>query len=157
MLILKIKHHSKLTKLPIFIPCIYRSVARVRVLLIELLHHGVALYAEKATFDFRTVGIALDQIGCQSTATGKSHFLLFILLYCNMDDASKAMYVPQVVIVPLWNGVLFFLRLPNGQYGPVSQLSRSEKCCTGPFNWGEAHCAGEKVKRKIGLFQRKSL
>ena len=51
----------------------------------------------------------------------------------------------------------FFLRLPNGQYGPVSQLSRSEKCCTGPFNWGEAHCAGEKVKRKIGQFQRKSL
>ena len=51
----------------------------------------------------------------------------------------------------------FFLRLPNGQYGPVSQLSRSEKCCTGPFNWGGAHCAGEKVKRKIGQFQRKSL
>ena len=48
-------------------------------------------------------------------------------------------------------------RLPNGQYGPVSQLSRSEKCCTGPFNWGGAHCAGEKVKRKIGQFQRKSL
>ena len=55
------------------------------------------------------------------------------------------------------NKCFFFLRLPNGQYGPVSQLSRSEKCCTGPFNWGEAHCAGEKVKRKIGLFQRKSL
>ena len=48
----------------------------------------------------------------------------------------------------------FFLRLPNGQ---VSHLSRSEKCCTGPFNWGGAHCAGEKVKRKIGQFQRKSL
>ena len=48
----------------------------------------------------------------------------------------------------------FFLRLPNGQYGPVSQLSRSEKCCTGPFNWGEAHFAGEKVKRKIGLQER---
>ena len=53
--------------------------------------------------------------------------------------------------------LFFFLRLPNGQYGPVSQLSRSEKCCTGPFNWGGAHCAGEKVKRKIGQFQRKSL
>ena len=26
---------------------------------------------------------------------------------------------------------IFFPRLPNGQYGPVSQLSRSEKCCTG--------------------------
>ena len=46
----------------------------------------------------------------------------------------------------------FFLRLPYGQYGPVSQLSRSEESCTGPFNWGEAHCAGEKVKRKIGPF-----
>ena len=53
--------------------------------------------------------------------------------------------------------LFFFPRLPNGQYGPVSQLSRSEKRCTGPFNWGEAYCAGEKVKRKIGLFQRKSL
>ena len=52
---------------------------------------------------------------------------------------------------------LFFLRLPIGQYGPVSQLSRSEERCTGPFNWGEAHCAGEKVKRKIGPFLRKSL
>ena len=50
----------------------------------------------------------------------------------------------------------FFLRLPNGQYGPVSQLSRSEKCCTGPFNWGEAHCAGENVKRRTGPFLRKS-
>ena len=58
---------------------------------------------------------------------------------------------------PKLSNVFFFLRLPNGQYGPVSQLSRSEKCCTGPFNWGEAHCAGEKVKRKIGPFQRKSL
>ena len=38
----------------------------------------------------------------------------------------------------------FFLRLPIGQYGPVSQLSRSEERCTGPFNWGEAHCAGER-------------
>ena len=51
----------------------------------------------------------------------------------------------------------FFLRLPYGQYGPVSQLSRSEKSCTGPFNWGEAHCAGENVKRRTGPFQRKSL
>ena len=51
----------------------------------------------------------------------------------------------------------FFLRLPYGQYGPVSQLSRSEESCTGPFNWGEAHCAGEKVKRKIGPFLWKSL
>ena len=54
-------------------------------------------------------------------------------------------------------GDFFFLRLPYGQYGPVSQLSRSEESCTGPFNWGEAHCAGEKVKRKIGPFQWKSL
>ena len=50
----------------------------------------------------------------------------------------------------------FFPRLPNGQYGPVSQLSRSEKCCTGPFNWGEAHRAGENVKRRTGPFLRKS-
>ena len=53
--------------------------------------------------------------------------------------------------------VFFFLRLPIGQYGPVSQLSRSEERCTGPFNWGEANCAAEKVKRKIGPFLRKSL
>ena len=53
--------------------------------------------------------------------------------------------------------VFFFLRLPSGQYGPVSQLSRSEKSCTGPFNWSEAHCAGEKVKRRTEPFQRKSL
>ena len=62
---------------------------------------------------------------------------------------------------PIWMAqsvvLFFFLRLPTGQYGPVSQLSRSEESCTGPFNWGEAHCAGEKVKRKIGQFQWKSL
>ena len=52
---------------------------------------------------------------------------------------------------------IFFLRLPNGQYGPVSQLSWSEKSCTGPFNWGGAHCAGENVKRRTGPFLRKSL
>ena len=51
----------------------------------------------------------------------------------------------------------FLLRLPYGQCGPVSQLSRSEESCTGPFNWGEAHCAGEKVKRKVGPFKWKSL
>ena len=51
----------------------------------------------------------------------------------------------------------FFPRLPSGQYDPVSQLSWSEKSCTGPFNWSEAHCAGENVKRRTGPFQRKSL
>ena len=65
--------------------------------------------------------------------------------------------LPMSLRGPFLQTYFFFLHLPNGQYGPVSQLSRSEKCCTGPFNWGEAHCAGEKVKRKIGLFQRKSL
>ena len=59
--------------------------------------------------------------------------------------------------LPTLENTFFFLRLPIGQYGPVSQLSRSEERCTGPFNWGEAHCAGEKVKRKIGPFLRKSL
>ena len=28
--------------------------------------------------------------------------------------------------------------------------------CTGPFNWGGAHCAGEKVKRRTGPFLQKS-
>ena len=46
--------------------------------------------------------------------------------------------------------MFFFLRLPIGQYGPVSQLTvlstTRELSCTGPFNWGGAHCAGENVK-----------
>ena len=44
----------------------------------------------------------------------------------------------------------FFLRLPFDHHGPVSELSQSNLytlCCTGPFNWGDAHCAGEKVKQ----------
>ena len=44
----------------------------------------------------------------------------------------------------------FFLRLPFDHHGPVSELSRSNlytQSCTGPLNWGEAHCAGEKVKQ----------
>ena len=55
-------------------------------------------------------------------------------------------------------GSFFFLRLPNGQYGPVSRMSHPEypRHCTGPFNWGGAHCAGEKVKRKTGPFLQKS-
>ena len=65
----------------------------------------------------------------------------------NLDGLEQAVY----------SKTFFFLRLPSGQYGPVSQLSQSEKSCTGPFNWGEAHCAGEKVKRRTGPFQRKSL
>ena len=59
-------------------------------------------------------------------------------------------------LVGVQSGSSLFSRVCLMAYGPVSQLSRSEKCCTGPFNWGEAHCAGENVKRKIGLFQRKS-
>ena len=50
----------------------------------------------------------------------------------------------------------FFPRLPSGQYGPVSQLSRLEKSCTGSFNWGEAHCAGENVKRRTEPFQERA-
>ena len=37
-----------------------------------------------------------------------------------------------------------------GHHGPVSKLSvsnLSKLFCTGPFNWGKAHCAGEKVKQ----------
>ena len=45
----------------------------------------------------------------------------------------------------------------------LASMARSVNChgqkknCTGPFNWGEAHCAGEIVKRRAGPFQRKSL
>ena len=49
-----------------------------------------------------------------------------------------------------FQGPVFFLRLPFDHHGPVSELSQSNLytlCCTGPFNWGEAHCAGEKVKQ----------
>ena len=77
-----------------------------------------------------------------------------------MDDTASlqrrlmTIAVKEPALCPM---IFFFLRLPIGQYGPVSQLSRSEESCTGPFNWGEAHCAGEKVKRKIGPFLWKSL
>ena len=46
---------------------------------------------------------------------------------------------------------IFFLRLPSDHHGPVSKMFNSRNTIyvyTGPFNWGEAHCAGEKVKRK---------
>ena len=69
-------------------------------------------------------------------------------------SGAETSFAPQSLLT---SRIFFFLRLPFGQYGPVSQLSRSEESCTGPFNWGEAHCAGEKVKRKIGPFQWKSL
>ena len=53
--------------------------------------------------------------------------------------------------------LFFFPRLPNGQYGPVSRMFQPKtRHCTGPFNWGGAHCAGEKVKRKTGPILQKS-
>ena len=74
------------------------------------------------------------------------------------EDLESTKNVTTIQASPkVLSNLFFFLRLPTGQYGPVSQLSRSEESCTGPFNWGEAHCAGEKVKRKIGPFQWKSL
>ena len=45
----------------------------------------------------------------------------------------------------------------------LASMTRSVNClgqkknCTGPFNWGEVHCAGEIVKRRAGPFQQKSL
>ena len=85
---------------------------------------------------------------------------LCVASYKAITQESVAVWAP-LLGVEFWaadRGIkCFFLRLPIGQYGPVSQLSRSEESCTGPFNWGEAHCAGEKVKRKIGPFLRKSL
>ena len=33
----------------------------------------------------------------------------------------------EVAVAPADDATFFFLRLPNGQYGPVSQLSWSEK------------------------------
>ena len=74
-------------------------------------------------------------------------------------DAAVAL-LPR--ITGLTNAVLldsiqsFFLRLPNGQYGPVSRMFQPKtRHCTGPFNWGGAHCAGEKMKRKTGPFLQK--
>ena len=80
----------------------------------------------------------------------------YSLPYWRKGHLLKLAEVPKSLQLRCLN-LFFFLRLPIGQYGPVSQLSRSEESCTGPFNWGEAHCAGEKVKRKIGPFQWKSL
>ena len=96
---------------------------------------------------FRVRSNPLRESGCQVSKIG-----FFLRFFFGRVHPSQAVLT---ICFALYG--LFFLRLPNGQYGPVSQLSWSEKCCTGPFNWGEAHCAGEKVKRKIGPFQRKSL
>ena len=35
-------------------------------------------------------------------------------------------------------------------------IQKSKRRCTGPFNWGDAHCAGENVKHKTGPFLQKS-
>ena len=42
--------------------------------------------------------------------------------------------------------------------GQSTGLSRKrERSCTGPFNWGGAHCAGENVKQRTEPFLQKSL
>ena len=78
-------------------------------------------------------------------------------LYCHLVSWPLSARSATVGLPAQTTLIFFFPRLPYGQYGPVSQLSRSDESCTGPFNWGEAHCAGEKVKRKIGPFLWKSL
>ena len=86
----------------------------------------------------------------------KTKFLLAIQVFTKLvcRSGSGSINLDEADIPA--EGCQLFLRLPNGQYGPVSQLSWSEKCCTGPFNWSEAHCASE-VKRRTGPFLRKSL
>ena len=70
-----------------------------------------------------------------------------------MNCSNRALFGGQATH---WDSI-FFLRLPNGQYGPVSRMFQPKtRHCTGPFNWGGAHCAGEKVKRKTGPFLQKS-
>ena len=54
----------------------------------------------------------------------------------------------------------FFPQLPFDHHGPVNELFQSKVytlCCTGPFNWGEAHCAGEKVKHPVRTKETRSL
>ena len=46
----------------------------------------------------------------------------------------------------------FFLRLPFDHHGPFSRMFQATYMtlnCTGPFNWGEAHSAGETVKPNV--------
>ena len=108
--------------------------------------------------------------GCISESDCKGFFLKISCVICLLIIISlssyhhhheliiiSSLFHHHFIIISSSSSSLFFLRLPYGQYGPVSQLSRSEKSCTGPFNWGEAHCAGEKVKRRTGPFLRKSL
>ena len=98
-----------------------------------------------------TTSQALAHLDMYKTVTMASMKEIFTQLPHN--DIAIRLHAPASLAMASF----FFLRLPIGQYGPVSQLSRSEERCTGPFNWGEAHCAGEKVKRKIGPFLPKSL
>ena len=63
-------------------------------------------------------------------------------------------------LAPWTRGSFFF---PASAYWPVWPgqstvlFRKRDRNCTGPFNWGEAHCAGENVKRRIGPFLQKSL
>ena len=73
---------------------------------------------------------------------------------------SNGLRLHGAVEPPNFGGQFFF---PASAYWPVWPgqsivLSRSgEKICIGPFNWGGAHCAGERVKHKTGPKLQKSL
>ena len=83
-------------------------------------------------------------------------------------DAAKPVAFAEERQPPDPNELICF---PDGYDAPLffscvcllASMARSVNCLgrknavQGPFNWGEAHCAGEKVKRKIGPFQWKSL
>ena len=73
-------------------------------------------------------------------------------LSCSMPGSS--------LVISLLSCIMhFFLHLPFSHHGPVSELSSSnlfKLFCTGPFNWGEAHFAGEKVKQTRRTIKKKS-
>ena len=87
----------------------------------------------------------------KNTRTGWPHMLSFVSFsnvrwVCKMSAVRRMVFFPASAYWPVWPG-------------QSTVLSRKrERSCTGPFNWGGAHCAGENVKQTdSGPFLQKSL
>ena len=61
----------------------------------------------------------------------KKSIMMVVFVFLTLIDY----FFPATAFRPSWPGQ------------QTAHVANSIQHCTGPFNWGEAHCAGEKVKQ----------
>ncbi len=110
--------------------------------------------------------------GCRFRGTSICLTVILALCFLFFVSFSSKATQPRQSHFPLLSSKCFssqriifshYFFFPASAYWPVWPgqstvlFRKRERNCTGPFNWGAAHCAGENVKRRTGPFLQKSL